>query len=72
MPTEALPDDAFLMERILAHNRLNISGQSASAERFISALAANPRLRNPVFSASVARNEAGHINLFSFRAETAP
>jgi hypothetical protein len=60
------------MERTLEHNRLNISWQSAAAARFISALAANPRLRNPLFSASVARNEAEHIDLFCIRAESAP
>ncbi len=72
MATEALPDNAFLMERILEHNRLNINGQSAGAARLINALAAGPRLCNPVFSASVAHNEAGRIDLFSIRAETAP
>jgi len=70
--TETLPDGTFLMEQTLEHNRLNISRQSAAVARFISALAANPRLRNPLFRASVARNEAGSIDLFCIGAETAP
>jgi general secretion pathway protein L len=70
--TDALPDDTYLLALTLDHGRLSITGQSASAARLISALAANPRLRNPVFSAPVTRNEVAHSDLFSIRAEAVP
>jgi general secretion pathway protein L len=70
--TDALPDDTYLNELTMEHDHLSMSGQSAAAARLISALAASPRLRNPVFSAPVTRNEAGHVDLFSIRAETTP
>jgi general secretion pathway protein L len=70
--TDALPDDSYLTELVLDQTRLSITGQSAAAARLISALAASPRLRNPVFTAPVTRNEAGRTDLFSIRAETVP
>jgi hypothetical protein len=48
-----------------------MSGQSATAARLISALAADPAIRNPAFSAPVTRNETTHTDLFSIRAEAA-
>jgi general secretion pathway protein L len=70
--TDALPDDTYLVDLTLDHGRLSITGQSTAAARLISALAASPRLRNPVFSAPVTRNEAAHSDLFSIRAESVP
>jgi general secretion pathway protein L len=70
--TDALPDDTYLVDLTLDHGRLSITGQSTAAARLISALAASPRLRNPVFSAPVTRNEAAHSDTFSIHAESVP
>jgi general secretion pathway protein L len=70
--TEALPDDTFLQELSLDHGRLSLAGQSGEAARLIAVLTSNGRIRNPVFSAPVTRNEMVHADLFSIRAEINP
>jgi general secretion pathway protein L len=70
--TDALPDDTYLTEFGLDHGRLSITGQSAAAAKLISALAANPHIRNPGFSAPVTRNETAQMDQFAIRAEVTP
>jgi general secretion pathway protein L len=70
--TDALPDDTYLQELSLDHGRLNLAGQSGEAARLIAVLTGNGRIRNPVFSAPVTRNEVVHADVFSIRAEVGP
>jgi general secretion pathway protein L len=69
--TDILPDDTSLTDLTLRQRVITMSGQSATAARLISALAADPAIRNPAFSAPVTRNETTHTDLFSIRAEAA-
>lgn len=70
--TDILPDDTWLTELRLNQRRLALVGQSAAAARLIAALAADPTLRDPAFTAPVTRSETGRADLFSIRAEVAP
>ncbi len=70
--TAILPDDTFLTELALRQGKLSLSGQSAAAARLISALSADPVIRNPAFAAPVTRVENGRADQFSIRAEIAP
>lgn len=70
--TEILPDDTFLTDLQLQSRTLTLTGQSAAAARLIAALAADPAIRNPTFTAPVTRNEAGRSEGFAIRAEVGP
>jgi general secretion pathway protein L len=67
--TEMLPDDTYLTLMSVNRRKLSITGRSASAARLIGALAANPLLRNPAFTAPVLRDEANRGEMFSINVE---
>jgi general secretion pathway protein L len=69
--TDILPDDSYLTEFSMRERKMTLSGLSASAPKLISALSADPRIRNPAFTAPVTRAENGHNDVFSIRAELA-
>jgi len=69
--TEILPDDSYLTEFTMRERHLTLSGLGASAPRLISLLSADPRIRNPAFTAPVTRSETNHLDVFSIRAELA-
>jgi general secretion pathway protein L len=69
--TDALPDDTFLESLTLRQGRIAIEGESAAATRLIAALAGQPHIRNPGFTAPVLRLESG-AEAFSIQAEYAP
>jgi general secretion pathway protein L len=70
--TNVLPDDTALTDLSLRSRALVISGESAAAVRLIAALAAEPGLRNPTFTAPVTRGAGGRGEAFSISAEVAP
>jgi general secretion pathway protein L len=69
--TSILPDDTFLTGLSLTQRKITIDGQSAAAARLISALSADPVIRDAAFNAPVTRNETG-ADIFSIRAELGP
>ena len=69
--TDILPDDTVLTDLSLRQRVITISGQAAAAARLIPALAADPTLRDPAFTAPVTRNETTHSDGFSIRAAAA-
>jgi general secretion pathway protein L len=69
--TQILPDDSYLTEFTMRERKMTLSGLSASAPKLISALSADPRIRNPAFTAPVTRSETNHLDVFSIRAELA-
>ena len=70
--TDLLPDDTSLYELAIRDRILTFTGQSSQAARLIPALAADPAVRNPVFSAAVTRNDMTRTEAFSIRAEMQP
>ena len=70
--TDLLPDDTSLYELALRDRVATFSGQSSQAARLIPALAADPAVRNPVFSAPVTRNDMTRTEAFAIRAEMQP
>ncbi len=70
--TEILPDDSYLTEFTMRERKITLSGLGASAPKLISGLSADPRIRNPAFTAPVTRSETNHDDVFSIRAELAP
>jgi general secretion pathway protein L len=70
--TEILPDDTHLDKLTLQQRQLTISGRSAGAARLITALGANPAIRNPAFTAPVTRAEGEDFDQFVIRADIAP
>jgi general secretion pathway protein L len=80
--TEIFPDDSYLTEFTMRERKMTLSGLSASAPRLISLLSADPRIRNPAFTAPVTRQEPVRLgggnqetiqrDVFSIRAELAP
>lgn len=70
--TSILPDDAFLVELSLARRSMTMRGYAAAAPRLITALAADPSVRNPAFTAPVTRIEGRQLDAFSIRAEWTP
>jgi general secretion pathway protein L len=69
--TEILPDDSYLTEFTMRERKMTLSGLSASAPKLISGLSADPRIRNPAFTAPVTKSETNHQDVFSIRAELA-
>jgi general secretion pathway protein L len=67
--TEILPDDSYLTEFTMRERKMTLSGLSASAPKLISGLSADPRIRNPAFTAPVTKSETNHQDVFSIRAE---
>lgn len=72
MLTDILPDDTSLTEFSLRDRVVAFSGQSNQASKLIPALAADPAISNPVFSAPVTRNEMTRAEAFTIRAEIRP
>ena len=67
--TDILPDDSYLTEFTMRERKMTLSGMSNSAPKLISALSADPRVKNPAFTAPVTR-ENNH-DVFSIRADLA-
>jgi general secretion pathway protein L len=67
--TDLLPDDTYLTALNVRQRKLTISGRSAAAARLIGAMAANPLIHNPAFTAPVIRDETNGGEMFSIRAE---
>jgi general secretion pathway protein L len=67
--TDLLPDDTYLTALNVRQRKLTISGRSAGAARLIGAMAANPIIHNPAFTAPVIRDETNGGEMFSIRAE---
>lgn len=70
--TAALPDNTYLTELHLRHLKLDIAGKSAAAAPLLSALSADPSLRDVAFSAPVNRDSTDHKDLFSIKATIMP
>jgi general secretion pathway protein L len=69
--TDILPDDSYLTDFTMRERKMTLSGLGASAPKLISGLSADPRIRNPAFTAPVTRSETNHLDVFSIRAELA-
>ena len=67
--TDLLPDDTYLTALNVRQRKLTISGRSAAAAKLIGAMAANPQIHNPAFTAPVIRDETNGGEMFSIRAE---
>jgi general secretion pathway protein L len=66
--TNILPDDTYLTEFSLRDRQMTLGGRSAAAARLITALSANPAIRDAVFAAPVIRIEGATTDVFSIRA----
>ena len=69
--TDILGDDTHLIGLVLHQRQVTLEGQSAAAAKLITALSADPTIRNASFGAPVMRSETG-ADLFSIKAEVAP
>lgn len=69
--TDLLGDDTHLIGLVLHQRQVTLEGQASAAARLITALSADPAIRNASFAAPVMRNENG-ADLFSIKAEVAP
>lgn len=67
--TDVLPDDTFLTTLNAQQRKLTFSGHSGTAARLIGAMAAQPRLQNPTFTAPVTHDETDGGDIFSIRVE---
>ena len=67
--TNILPDDTVLTDLTLRQRTMVLNGQSASAARLIPALAADPDIRDPAFTAPVTRSDVLHADIFTIRAQ---
>lgn len=70
--TDLLPDDTFLFGLTLKDRVLTITGQSAAAAKLIPALASDPSVRDPVFTAPVTRSEQNGAETFTLQARMQP
>ncbi len=71
--TEILPDDTNLSDLVLRSRVATLSGRSAAAARLITALASDPTIHNPIFTAPVTRSDiAANVESFSIRLEFVP
>jgi general secretion pathway protein L len=68
--TEILPDDSYLTEFTMRERKMTLSGMSVSAPKLISALSADPRVKNPAFTAPVTR-DGKNLDVFTIRADLA-
>jgi general secretion pathway protein L len=71
MLTDTLPDDTWLVSLTLRQGHLVLEGHSAAANRLITAMAHEVRLRNPAFAAPLLRDETGGEK-FTIQAEAIP
>lgn len=69
--TEVLPDDSYLTEFTMRERKITMAGLGASAPKLISGLSADPRVKNPAFTAPVTKSETNHLDVFAIRAELA-
>ena len=69
--TEVLPDDSYLTEFTMRERKITMAGLGASAPRLISGLSADPRVKNPAFTAPVTKSETNHLDVFAIKAELA-
>ena len=69
--TEVLPDDSYLTEFTMRERKITMAGLGASAPNLIKGLSADPRVRNPAFTAPVTKSETNHLDVFAIRAELA-
>jgi general secretion pathway protein L len=72
--TEILPDDTHLMDIALRNRVATVSGRSDGAARLIAALASDPTIQNPAFTAPITRSDIATNNVegFSIRMEFLP
>jgi general secretion pathway protein L len=70
--TDVLPDDTYLTRLTSRQHRLTITGRSAAAAGLIATLAADPAIRNPVFTGPVTRIGNDTTDLFVIRADLVP
>jgi general secretion pathway protein L len=70
--TDLMPDDTVLTNLSLRQGNLSISGRSLAAPRLITAMAADPTIRNPSFAAPMTRTPDGKADAFVIRAELNP
>ena len=69
--TRILPDDTYLTDFSLRDRQMTISGRSASAPRLITAMSADPAIRDTAFAAPVTRIMGANSDIFSIKAEIA-
>jgi general secretion pathway protein L len=65
--TDLMPDNTWLTALAFRDNRVTIEGRSAAANRLISTMAAEPKLKNPAFGAPVVRGGDG-ADIFTIQA----
>lgn len=70
--TDIVPDDAFLNRFSWAERKLVLDGEAAGAARLMTALAADPSLRDTAFATPVTPAASRRGERFSIRAEAAP
>jgi general secretion pathway protein L len=69
--TEILPNDSYLTEFTMRERKMSLTGQSASAPKLISLLSADPRIRNPSFTAPVTKSPDNKRDVFAISADLA-
>ncbi len=69
--TDSLGNDTYLLGLAMQKRQVTLEGQSAAAAKLLTALSANPTVRNAAFAAPVTRSAAG-TDLFSIKAEILP
>jgi general secretion pathway protein L len=67
--TDALPDDAYLVDLALKDAKLSLNGQAASAAPLLAALAAHPAFKDPRFGAPVTTVLGDTAQVFSILAD---
>jgi general secretion pathway protein L len=65
--TDLMPDNTWLTALAFRDGKVTIEGRSAAANRLISTMAAEPRLKNPAFGAPVVRGGDG-ADIFTIQA----
>jgi general secretion pathway protein L len=71
--TRVLPDDTYVKDLTLHGRVATFGGQSFAAAHLISALASDPTIHNPGFTAPITRSEiSGNVESFSVRLEFGP
>lgn len=69
--TDLLSDDTHLISLVMQKLHLSLEGHSAAAAKLLTALSADPSIRNAAFTAPVTRSQTGD-DMFSIRAEIVP